>query len=145
MGRTACFIVIDSMLERVKYENTVDIYGHVTVLRTQRNFMVQTEVRHERLQHYHCVQFLPSFFFFFLYPSRFPVVLSLFTLIPLFPFFFLSFLFLPSFPFRFHFPSFPDSSSLSNSALVFQLPRQIAAVLWRSSFVYSVNLIYCFL
>ena len=32
------------MLERVKHENTVDIYGHVTVLRTQRNFMVQTGV-----------------------------------------------------------------------------------------------------
>ena len=32
------------MLERVKHENTVDIYGHVTVLRTQRNFMVQNEV-----------------------------------------------------------------------------------------------------
>lgn len=31
------------MLERVKHENTVDIYGHVTVLRTQRNFMVQNE------------------------------------------------------------------------------------------------------
>ena len=44
VGRTACFIVIDSMLERVKHENTVDIYGHVTVLRTQRNFMVQTGV-----------------------------------------------------------------------------------------------------
>ncbi|XP_020616069.1 receptor-type tyrosine-protein phosphatase delta-like [Orbicella faveolata] len=43
VGRTACFIVIDSMLERVKHENTVDIYGHVTVLRTQRNFMVQKE------------------------------------------------------------------------------------------------------
>lgn len=43
VGRTACFIVIDSMLERVKHENTVDIYGHVTVLRTQRNFMVQNE------------------------------------------------------------------------------------------------------
>ena len=44
VGRTACFIIIDSMLERVKHENTVDIYGHVTVLRTQRNFMVQTGV-----------------------------------------------------------------------------------------------------
>lgn len=43
VGRTACFIVIDSMLERLKHENTVDIYGHVTVLRTQRNHMVQTQ------------------------------------------------------------------------------------------------------
>ena len=43
VGRTACFIVIDSMLERIKHEHTVDIYGHVTVLRTQRNYMVQTQ------------------------------------------------------------------------------------------------------
>jgi netrin-G3 ligand len=35
--------VIDAMLERVKHEKTVDIYGHVTCLRAQRNYMVQTE------------------------------------------------------------------------------------------------------
>jgi protein tyrosine phosphatase len=40
VGRTGCFVVIDSMLERMKYENTVDIYGHVTCLRAQRNYMV---------------------------------------------------------------------------------------------------------
>jgi len=43
VGRTGCFIVIDSMIERLKYENTVDIYGHVTCLRAQRNYTVQTE------------------------------------------------------------------------------------------------------
>ncbi|XP_074601531.1 tyrosine-protein phosphatase Lar isoform X2 [Brevipalpus obovatus] len=43
VGRTGCFIVIDSMLERLKYENSVDIYGHSTCLRAQRNYMVQTE------------------------------------------------------------------------------------------------------
>ncbi|XP_046401143.1 tyrosine-protein phosphatase Lar isoform X4 [Ischnura elegans] len=43
VGRTGCFIVIDSMLERMKNEDTVDIYGHVTCLRAQRNYMVQTE------------------------------------------------------------------------------------------------------
>ncbi|KAG9509735.1 Tyrosine-protein phosphatase Lar, partial [Fragariocoptes setiger] len=43
VGRTGCFIVIDSMIERIKYENTVDIYGHVTCLRAQRNYIVQTE------------------------------------------------------------------------------------------------------
>ncbi|CAL1265790.1 unnamed protein product [Larinioides sclopetarius] len=43
VGRTGCFIVIDSMLERLKHETTVDIYGHVTCLRAQRNYMVQTE------------------------------------------------------------------------------------------------------
>ncbi|RTG84012.1 uncharacterized protein DC041_0011420, partial [Schistosoma bovis] len=37
------FIVIDIMLERLKYEKTVDIYGCVKALRKQRNFMVQTE------------------------------------------------------------------------------------------------------
>lgn len=31
------------MLERLKHESTVDIYGHVTCLRAQRNYMVQTE------------------------------------------------------------------------------------------------------
>jgi len=43
VGRTGAFIVIDAMLERVKHERTVDIYGHVTCLRAQRNYMVQTE------------------------------------------------------------------------------------------------------
>lgn len=31
------------MLERMKHEKTVDIYGHVTCMRSQRNYMVQTE------------------------------------------------------------------------------------------------------
>lgn len=43
VGRTGCFIVIDSMIERIKKENTIDIYGHVTSLRAQRNYIVQTE------------------------------------------------------------------------------------------------------
>ncbi|XP_032884717.1 receptor-type tyrosine-protein phosphatase F isoform X9 [Amblyraja radiata] len=43
VGRTGCFVVIDAMLERVKLEKTVDIYGHVTCMRAQRNYMVQTE------------------------------------------------------------------------------------------------------
>ncbi len=43
VGRTGAFVVIDSMLERLKHEKTVDIYGHVTCLRAQRNYMVQTE------------------------------------------------------------------------------------------------------
>ncbi|KAI4808112.1 hypothetical protein KUCAC02_000181, partial [Chaenocephalus aceratus] len=28
VGRTGCFIVIDAMMERIKHEKTVDIYGH---------------------------------------------------------------------------------------------------------------------
>uniref|UniRef100_A0A8C2A9H7 Receptor-type tyrosine-protein phosphatase F n=1 Tax=Cyprinus carpio TaxID=7962 RepID=A0A8C2A9H7_CYPCA len=43
VGRTGCFIDIDAMLERMKHEKTVDIYGHVTCMRAQRNYMVQTE------------------------------------------------------------------------------------------------------
>ncbi|XP_047241246.1 receptor-type tyrosine-protein phosphatase S-like isoform X27 [Girardinichthys multiradiatus] len=43
VGRTGCFIVIDAMLERIKHEKTADIYGHVTLMRAQRNYMVQTE------------------------------------------------------------------------------------------------------
>ncbi|XP_055986840.1 receptor-type tyrosine-protein phosphatase F isoform X13 [Sorex fumeus] len=43
VGRTGCFIVIEAMLERMKHEKTVDIYGHVTCMRSQRNYMVQTE------------------------------------------------------------------------------------------------------
>nr|XP_046248902.1 protein tyrosine phosphatase receptor type Fa isoform X8 [Scatophagus argus] len=43
VGRTGCFIVIEAMLERMKHEKSVDIYGHVTCIRAQRNYMVQTE------------------------------------------------------------------------------------------------------
>nr|XP_057930094.1 protein tyrosine phosphatase receptor type Fa isoform X8 [Doryrhamphus excisus] len=43
VGRTGCFVVIDAMLERMKHEKSVDIYGHVTCMRAQRNYMVQTE------------------------------------------------------------------------------------------------------
>uniref|UniRef100_A0A1I8IDP8 Protein-tyrosine-phosphatase n=1 Tax=Macrostomum lignano TaxID=282301 RepID=A0A1I8IDP8_9PLAT len=43
VGRTGAFIVIDAMLERMKQEKTLDVYGHVTCLRAQRNYMVQTE------------------------------------------------------------------------------------------------------
>ncbi|KAM9770025.1 protein tyrosine phosphatase receptor type Db isoform 6-T6 [Menidia menidia] len=43
VGRTGCFIVIDAMTERIKHEKAVDIYGHVTLMRSQRNYMVQTE------------------------------------------------------------------------------------------------------
>ncbi|XP_013884057.1 receptor-type tyrosine-protein phosphatase delta isoform X7 [Austrofundulus limnaeus] len=43
VGRTGCFVVIDAMSERIKHEKTIDIYGHVTLMRSQRNYMVQTE------------------------------------------------------------------------------------------------------
>ncbi|GAA56237.1 receptor-type tyrosine-protein phosphatase delta [Clonorchis sinensis] len=43
VGRTGAFIVIDSQLERLRYEKSVDIFGSVGRMRAQRNFMVQTE------------------------------------------------------------------------------------------------------
>lgn len=44
VGKTACFIAIDSMLQRIDNDNTVDIYGYVTMMRSQRNFMIQNDV-----------------------------------------------------------------------------------------------------
>lgn len=35
--------MIDSQLDRIRAENTVDIFGAVSRMRSQRNFMVQTE------------------------------------------------------------------------------------------------------
>ncbi|XP_063716730.1 receptor-type tyrosine-protein phosphatase S-like isoform X1 [Symsagittifera roscoffensis] len=43
VGRTGCFIVIDAQMEKMQNEDQVDIYGHVTCLRAQRQYMVQTE------------------------------------------------------------------------------------------------------
>ncbi|ESO02753.1 hypothetical protein HELRODRAFT_157165 [Helobdella robusta] len=42
-GRSGVYIVVDSMLDRIKHSRTFDVYGHVTCLRCQRNYMVQTE------------------------------------------------------------------------------------------------------
>jgi len=45
VGRTGTFIVIDSTLQRLaEREELIDIYGHLSLLRTQRTDMVQTEV-----------------------------------------------------------------------------------------------------
>ena len=43
MGRTGVYVVVDAMLDRMKVLQDVDIYGYVTCLRSQRNYMVQTE------------------------------------------------------------------------------------------------------
>lgn len=43
VGRTGCYVVIDTMLQRIRNERSIDVYGHVTCLRSQRNYMVQTE------------------------------------------------------------------------------------------------------
>ena len=44
VGRTGTFIVLDSMLERMKTEDTLNIYDFVKHLRDQRVLMVQTQV-----------------------------------------------------------------------------------------------------
>lgn len=44
VGRSGTFIVIDAMLDRIKAENTVDIFNYVAYLRSRRTAMVQTEV-----------------------------------------------------------------------------------------------------
>ena len=44
VGRTGTFIVLDSMLERMKTENTLNIYEFLQQLRVQRAQMVQTQV-----------------------------------------------------------------------------------------------------
>ncbi|XP_077973840.1 receptor-type tyrosine-protein phosphatase delta-like isoform X3 [Styela clava] len=43
VGRAGCFICIDVVLERIKNEKVVDVYGQVTCMRAERNYMVQTE------------------------------------------------------------------------------------------------------
>ncbi len=46
VGRTGTYIVIDSMLSKIlNGDEIIDIYGCVTMLRHQRNFMIQTDVR----------------------------------------------------------------------------------------------------
>lgn len=43
VGRTGTFIVVDSMLQRIAAEKTVDVFGFVMSLRRDRNIMVQVE------------------------------------------------------------------------------------------------------
>jgi len=40
VGRAGCFICIDAMLDRMKFEDTLDVYGQVTCMRAERNYMV---------------------------------------------------------------------------------------------------------
>ena len=44
VGRTGTFIVLDSMLERMDKEKTVNVYDFLTNMRRKRIQMVQTQV-----------------------------------------------------------------------------------------------------
>ena len=47
VGRTGTFITLDYMLERLKHEDTINIYEFVSQLRQQRVSMVQTLVSYK--------------------------------------------------------------------------------------------------
>lgn len=47
VGRTGVFITLSIALERMRYEDHVDIYNTAKLLRTQRPAMVQTEDQYQ--------------------------------------------------------------------------------------------------
>ena len=44
-GRTGVFILIDSMIDQLMEEDSINVYEFVRQMRTKRIYMVQTEVR----------------------------------------------------------------------------------------------------
>lgn len=45
VGRSGTYIALDVMLDQLEDEKVIDVCGFVTHARSQRNLMVQTEVR----------------------------------------------------------------------------------------------------
>ena len=46
VGRTGTFIVLDTLLQSIKENDSVDIFGLVCQMRQQRNHMIQTEAQY---------------------------------------------------------------------------------------------------
>lgn len=49
VGRTGTFITIDTQLQKIKCDGTLDIFNFVRHLRYCRNYMVQTQVDNSRV------------------------------------------------------------------------------------------------
>ena len=44
VGRTGCFIALDTLLQHIEEHDYIDVFGLVSEMRQHRNHMIQTEV-----------------------------------------------------------------------------------------------------